>query len=76
MAKVVQFEKSLAELEKIVEKMESGELSLEESLKSFEKGIQLTRNCQKALEDAEQKVEQLIQANGSEELVPFDAEPE
>mgnify|MGYP001416863852 CR=1 FL=1 len=54
------FEAALSELESLVEKMESGELSLEESLKSFEKGIVLTRLCQKALSEAEQKVEILM----------------
>jgi len=53
-------EAALSELESLVEKMESGELSLEESLKSFEKGIVLTRLCQKALSEAEQKVEILM----------------
>ncbi len=63
------FEKALAELEALVEKMEQGDMSLEESLKSFERGIQLTRTCQQALEDAEQKVEQLLAEDG--EPVPF-----
>ena len=55
------FEAALAELEKLVEKMESGEQSLEESLKSFQRGIELTRTCQKSLKEAEQRVEKLIQ---------------
>ncbi len=59
-----QFEKSLQELEKIVEKMEQGDLSLEESLKYFEKGVQLTRSCQQALKKAEQKVTMLLEKNG------------
>ncbi len=63
------FEKALAELEALVEKMEQGDMSLEESLKSFERGIQLTRTCQQALEEAEQKVEQLLAEDG--EPVPF-----
>lgn len=50
------FEKSLSELEGIVEKMENGDLSLEESMKQFEKGVELTRICQTALDQAEQKV--------------------
>ena len=51
------FESALAELEQLVEKMEGGDLTLEESLKSFEQGVALTRLCQKALDEAEQKVE-------------------
>jgi len=58
------FEAAFAELEKIVEKMESGEQSLEEALKSFQRGIELTRMCQQGLKDAEQRVEKLIQENG------------
>jgi exodeoxyribonuclease VII small subunit len=68
------FEKSLQELEELVEKMEQGELSLEESLQHFEKGVQLSRNCQKALKEAEQKVEILMQKNDQEDLIPFDSE--
>ncbi|RLK48716.1 exodeoxyribonuclease VII small subunit [Alkalispirillum mobile] len=54
------FEAALKELEGLVERMERGELSLEESLRQFERGVELTRACQKALQDAEQKVETLI----------------
>jgi exodeoxyribonuclease VII small subunit len=58
------FEAALAELEKIVEKMESGEQTLEEAMKSFQRGIELTRACQQGLRAAEQRVEKLIQKNG------------
>lgn len=68
------FETALAELEKLVEKMESGEQSLEESLESFQKGIELTRTCQEGLKAAEQKVEQLLKKNG--ELVSEPINPE
>jgi len=70
------FEAALAELEKIVEKMESGEQSLEESLKSFQRGIELTRTCQQGLRAAEQRVEQLIRKNGelTTEAFPTDDE--
>jgi exodeoxyribonuclease VII small subunit len=68
------FEQSLKELETLVEKMEQGDLSLEESLQHFERGVQLTRACQQALKDAEQKVETLFKKNGQEEVVPFDSE--
>ena len=65
------FEKALAELEKLVEQMEQGDISLEDSLKHFERGIALTRNCQDALKTAEQKVQILLKENGEPE--PFDA---
>ena len=53
--KPIDFEKSLNELEALVEDMEQGNLNLEESLKAFEKGIKITRDCQQALTEAEQK---------------------
>ena len=65
------FEKALGELEALVEKMEQGELSLEESLRQFERGIALTRACQKALTEAEQKVQILMQNAGAAALKPF-----
>ncbi|QLH42589.1 MAG: exodeoxyribonuclease VII small subunit [Coxiellaceae bacterium] len=55
------FETALNELNTIVEKMEAGGLSLEESLGQFERGIALTRQCQQALTDAQQKVQILMQ---------------
>ncbi|MGI9275786.1 MAG: exodeoxyribonuclease VII small subunit [Endozoicomonas sp.] len=66
------FEKSLSELETLVQKMESGEMTLEQSLKAFEKGVKLTRDCQQALSQAEQKVQQLLENNGQLEFHPFD----
>jgi exodeoxyribonuclease VII small subunit len=68
------FEDSLEELELLVEQMEQGELSLEESLKSFERGVKLTSTCQKALQDAEQKVQILLEKNGKQTLEPFNDE--
>ncbi len=65
------FERSLAELEALVQKMESGDMSLEASLEAFEQGIRLTRDCQKALSDAEQKVQQLSEANDELITEPF-----
>jgi len=65
------FEQALTELEALVEKMEQGDLSLEESLQSFERGIQLTRNCQQALQEAEQKVQVLLEKDGGEQLQDF-----
>jgi len=66
------FEKSLKELESLVERMEDGEQNLEKSLKDFEQGIALTRQCQQALQEAEQRVQQLISQNGQDQLVDFD----
>jgi exodeoxyribonuclease VII small subunit len=57
---VFNFEESLASLESLVSAMEDGALSLEESLQAFEKGIRLTRECQTALQKAEQKVQVLM----------------
>jgi exodeoxyribonuclease VII small subunit len=73
--KTVSFEESLAELEQLVERMEQGNLGLEESLKLFERGVQLTRSCQKALKEAEQKVHVLLEENGKPTLHPFNDEP-
>ena len=68
-------EKSLADLEALVEELESGDLPLETAMKKFEEGIKLTRGCQAALKDAEQKVEILLKSAGGEEsLEDFDAE--
>ncbi|MCF7988622.1 MAG: exodeoxyribonuclease VII small subunit [Methylovulum sp.] len=69
--KITPFEDSLAELEQLVSQLEQGEISLEESLKSFERGVTLTRICQKALQEAEQKVQILIDQNGTQTLEPF-----
>ena len=66
------FEKTLKELETLVEKMEQGDISLEDSLKYFERGIQLTRACQQALKDAEQKVNVLLEKSGDAELQSFE----
>jgi len=68
------FEAALAELEKIVEKMEAGDQSLEESLKSFQRGIELTRACQQGLREAEQRVEKLVQKNGEFTTEPLENE--
>jgi exodeoxyribonuclease VII small subunit len=58
------FEKSLAELEALVERMEEGEMSLEESLKAFENGIRLTQQCQQLLAQAQQRVQILMNGDG------------
>lgn len=65
-------EKSLSELEALVEELESGDLPLDKAMKKFEEGIKLTRGCQAALKDAEQKVEILLQsAAGPDRLENF-----
>jgi exodeoxyribonuclease VII small subunit len=66
--KQLDFEQALKELEALVEKLENGELSLEESLKHFERGVALTRICQTALENAEQKVQILTEKSGAPRL--------
>ena len=70
----VDFEQSLAELHQLVERLEAGELSLEDSLACFEQGIRLTRDCQAALGRAEQKVQILLAHGGTLETAPFDAD--
>jgi exodeoxyribonuclease VII small subunit len=62
--KKINFEESLSELETLVEEMEQGNLSLEDSLSRFEKGISLTTECQQALQNAELKVQELVEKNG------------
>lgn len=66
------FEQALEELESLVTSMEEGDLSLEESLKAFEKGIKLTRECQTALKQAEQKVQVLLNESGETEELETD----
>ena len=69
------FEDALEELEAIVERMEDGEPSLEESLKLFERGMDLTRRCQKALDEAEQRIRTLAATeNGSPAIDAYPVE--
>ena len=68
------FEQSLADLQTLVERLENGELSLEDSLGAFEQGIRLTRDCQASLAQAEQKVQILMERDGELEEAPFDAD--
>lgn len=67
----VDFEQSLAQLEALVEKLENSEFTLEQSLKAFEQGVNLTRQCQKALTEAEQKVQLLVEQNGQSQAQNF-----
>ena len=64
----VSFETALEELESLVEKMETGELSLEDSLAAFERGVKLTRHCQSSLKAAELKVKVLTESGDLEDL--------
>ena len=73
--KPVNLEKSLADLEALVEELEQGELPLDKAMKKFEDGIKLTRSCQTALQDAEQRVQILVESAGGEDaLEEFDPE--
>jgi exodeoxyribonuclease VII small subunit len=76
-AKKFDLEKSLANLEELVEELESGDLPLETAMKKFEEGIKLTRGCQTALKEAEQKVQILLKsAGGDENLENFEVDEE
>ena len=66
------FNKGLAELEVIINKMESGDLGLEDSLKYFEKGVKLHRQCHSALMDAEQRVNILTEEDNYSKEKPFE----
>lgn len=68
------FEQALKELEGLVERMERGDLSLEDSLKCFERGVELTRICQQALKEAEQKVQILLEKGDEQNIVDFERE--
>jgi len=69
----VDLEKSMHELEQVVEQLESGDLSLDKSLKQFEKGVKLSRDCQAALTAAEQKVQVLMNSE-LKDIAPEDLE--
>jgi len=71
--KKLDYEASVTELESLVARLEQGDISLEESLKLYESGVLLTRNCQEALNAAEQKVQVLLQQSGQSNLVDFDS---
>ncbi len=69
--KALDFEQALVELERVVSAMEAGNMSLEESLKAFEQGVKLTRECQQALQEAEQKVDLLLKTDTGIAAKPF-----
>ena len=73
MSEEIKFEKALERLEKIVEDLESGNISLEEALKKYEEGVKLSRSCQKKLDEAEKKIEVLTRSlDGSFKKEKFD----
>lgn len=72
--KKLDYEAAVTELESLVERLEQGDISLEESLKLYESGVLLTRDCQDALQAAEQKVQMLLQKSGQSTLVDFDSD--
>lgn len=69
------FEASIEKLEKIVDELESGELSLEDSIKKFEEGIKLSKSCSKKLDETEKKISVLMESrNGEITEQPFESE--
>ena len=68
---VASFETGLAELEKVVKDLESGDLPLDRSLDLFSRGMQLSETCRKQLEDAETRVEMLVRKEGTYQPEPF-----
>jgi exodeoxyribonuclease VII small subunit len=71
----IKFEKALSRLETIVTELEAGELSLDDSLKIFEEGVKLSKTCLKMLDDAERKVEILVQdKDGRKRIQAFSLE--
>jgi exodeoxyribonuclease VII small subunit len=70
--KKLDYEAAVNELESLVERLEQGDISLEESLKLYESGVLLTRDCQEALNTAEQKVQMLLEKSGQNTLVDFE----
>jgi exodeoxyribonuclease VII small subunit len=65
MVKTIDFEKSLKRLEKIVQELEGGGLSLDEALKKYEEGIELAKGCSKMLKEAKARVERLVKKEGT-----------
>lgn len=67
--KPLNLEKSLEQLESLIDELENGDLPLDTAMRKFEEGIKLTRTCQAALKDAEQRVEILLKDSGGEETL-------
>ncbi|MBN8539080.1 MAG: exodeoxyribonuclease VII small subunit [Deltaproteobacteria bacterium] len=72
----MEFEKKLKRLEDIVEKMESGDLSLDDSMKLFEEGVKMSRECQSQLTVAEEKVKLLLSIDADGKAVTRDFDPD
>jgi len=72
--KTPDFEGALAELESLVERLERGDLPLDEALKTFERGVELTRHCQTSLKSAQQKVEILLKRGNGTSVETFKPE--
>lgn len=68
------FEEALAELEAIVQRLEKGELGLEEAIATYERGVGLKRRCEEKLKDAQLRVEKIEATGGSVSTAPFDTE--
>ncbi|MGE5324141.1 MAG: exodeoxyribonuclease VII small subunit [Actinomycetota bacterium] len=66
------FEECLQRLEKIVDELEAGNVTLEQALKLFEEGTQLSSSCRKELEEAEGRVEILLKQNGKLQAEPYE----
>ena len=66
------FEAAMQQLETVVEKLEQGDLPLEQALSEWERGMTLQNRCHEILAEAEQKVEAVVEKNGSVEVEPFD----
>ena len=71
-SKPIDFEQALAELEGLVERLERGDVPLDEALRTFERGVALTRHCQACLQAAQQKVEILLKRGGRPEVQSFE----
>jgi exodeoxyribonuclease VII small subunit len=71
LAETPDFERSLSELESLVERLERGDLPLDEALKTFERGVELTRHCQASLKSAQQKVEILLKRGSGADIESF-----
>ena len=77
MSEEIKFEKAIERLEKIVEDLESGNISLEDALKKYEEGVKLSRLCHQHLSQAEKKIQVLTRTlNGGLQKEPFEVEEE
>ncbi len=70
--KTPDFEKLLGELDKIVQRMEQGDQSLDQTMKDFERGMELSEQCQKSLDAAQQRVDKLVKKHGNFQLESMD----